>query len=138
MAAAAIPVLENLAIDAALTGPQGLVIAGGLVLVAGVLYYVQKGDKVKEKTVTTEQEKEKFEPCCCGMMHCPGARGPSGKFKLHFHMKKSRKEAEEAAKHYPGADGALHHATNVVDKYPHFHPTRKGAKIPGVHFQYPG
>ena len=53
-------------------------------------------------------------------------------------MKKSRKEAEEAAKHYPLSNGVIYHASNTTDKYPHFHPARNGVKIPGVHFCFPG
>lgn len=138
--AAAIPVLETLAIDAAVTGPQGLVIAGGLILVAGILYYVHKGDVVEETKVRQPtKDKERFEPCCCGMMHRSSDRGPSGKFKVHFIMKNSRKEAEEAARHYGGADGVEHHPSNTHehDKYPHYHPTKNGQKISGIHFQYP-
>ena len=68
--------------------------------------------------------------CCCGC-------GPSGLPKIHFIMKRSRKEAEEAARHYPGANGVEYHAHNMNDCYPHYHPTRNGKKIPGVHFQFP-
>jgi hypothetical protein len=56
---------------------------------------------------------------------------------MHCTLKSSRKDAEEAARHYANADGVEHHASNTTDGYSHFHPTRGGVKIPGVHFQYP-
>lgn len=95
--------------------------------------YAKKiGDKIQvDSAVSSFIEKEKANCCCCGY-------GPSGLPKVHFIMKSSRKEAEEAARHYPGADGVLYHPTNTKDKYPHFHPTKNGKKISGVHFQFPG
>ena len=92
----------------------------------------QVGDKIQiDSKVRDFIDREKKNSCCCGL-------GPSGKYKVHFIMKANRKEAEEAARHYPGANGVEYHPTNTKDKYPHFHPTKNGVKIPGVHFQFPG
>ncbi|KAK8897683.1 hypothetical protein M9Y10_015647 [Tritrichomonas musculus] len=95
----------------------------GVVKRVGETVYVDAKVRDKIKEVEARQ-------CCCGC-------GPSGLPKLHFIMKSSRKEAEEAARHYPGANGVLYHPTNTSDNFPHFHPTKNGIKIPGVHFQFP-
>ncbi|KAG4103576.1 hypothetical protein H8356DRAFT_1072577 [Neocallimastix lanati (nom. inval.)] len=108
----------------------GTVIAAGVVLIAGVYFIAKAGEKVKDIAVTAESMKKQKE-CCCN------AVGPSGKFKLHFIMLPSKKKAEEAARHYANANGVECHPSNTKDKFPHYHPTRNGKKIPGVHFQYP-
>jgi hypothetical protein len=116
-------------------GPVG-VIAGGIVTVAGWIWlknvdgayvFATVGEKLLELERTT-----RLSHCCCG------AVGPSGKFKVHCILKSSRKEAEDAARHYANANGVEYHSGTASDSYPHFHPTRNGVKIPGVHFQFPG
>ena len=91
-------------------------------------------DKAVKDFVDEIKEDNNRGRCCCG---CDNSIGPSGKYKVHFIMKSNRKEALEAALHYENADGVEYHPSNAKDKYPHFHPTRKGKKIPGVHFQFP-
>ena len=71
---------------------------------------------------------------CC----CEGGRNILPR--LHFIKKKSRKEAYEAARHYPGSNGVMYHPHNTSDNLPHFHPTYDYGgkrKIPGIHFQFP-
>ena len=104
--------------------------AAGLAAVGVVNWLTNSSTVYVDARVRDHIENKKKNMCCC--------EGPSGKPKLHFIMKKSRKEAEEAALHYGNANGVVHHASNTHDNYPHFHPTRDGKKIPGVHFQYPG
>ena len=108
----------------------GVVIGAGVLLVAGIYLYVKQGEKVADVAITAEKTK-KQRGCCCNSI------GPSGNYKLHFVMLPSRKKAEEAARHYPCANGAEYHASNTKDKFQHFHPTKNGVKIPGVHFQFP-
>ena len=109
---------------------SGTVIASGVILVGGIYLMAKAGEKIEE-VVKTAAERKKYEVCCCSKV------GPSGQFKNHFIMKSSRKEAEEAAKHYGNANGVEYHPHNKKDKYPHFHPTRDGKHIPGIHFQFP-
>ena len=106
----------------------GTVITTGVIVVGGMFLMAKAGEKI-EDVVRTASERKKYNVCCC--------QGPSGNYINHFIMKKSKKEAEEAAKHYGNANGAELHAHNTKDNYPHFHPTRNGVKIPGVHFQFP-
>ena len=108
----------------------GTVLVTGVILVGGIYLMAKKGEKISD-VAKTASIREQYEICCCNQV------GPSGKFKNHFIMKSSRKEAEEAARHYGKANGVEFHPHNKVDKYPHFHPTKNGVKIPGVHFQFP-
>ena len=108
----------------------GTVIASGVLLIGGVFIVAKAGEKISE-VVKTASSRKKYEICCCNQI------GPSGLFKVHFIMKASRKEAEEAARHYKNANGVEFHPHNQKDPLPHFHPTRNGEKIPGVHFQFP-
>lgn len=102
----------------------------GFLCTIGVVKKV--GEEIKvDSAVNDFIKKEEKNSCCCGL-------GPSGKYKVHFIMKANRKEAEEAALHYGKANGVLYHPSNTKDRYPHFHPTRNGKKISGVHFQFPG
>ena len=88
------------------------------------------GEKISDAARTASTRKQ-YEVCCCNQV------GPSGFYKLHFIMKKSMKEAEESARHYNNVNGVEYHPSNTKDKFSHFHPTRNGVKIPGVHFQFP-
>jgi hypothetical protein len=108
---------------AAVAGAE--VIAEGILYLCGIATIALVGEKVADISSQTNDS-----DCCCGV------RGPSGKFKQHFILKGSRKAAEEAARHYPGADGATHHTGTPSDVRPHFHPTKGGEKIHGVHFEY--
>ncbi len=108
----------------------GTVLVGGVIVVGGIYLMAKAGEKVKD-IAQTASKREQYEICCCNQVY------RSGHYKNHFIMKKSRKEAEEAAKHYGNANGVELHPHNTKDKYPHFHPTRNGVKIPGVHFQFP-
>ena len=115
---------------AAGTISAGTVLTAGVILAGGIYLLAKAGEKI-EDIKRTASKRQQYEICCCNLI------GPSGKFKNHFIMKKSRKEAEEAARHYGNANGVELHAHNTRDNYPHFHPTRDGNKIPGVHFQFP-
>ncbi|ORX84183.1 hypothetical protein BCR32DRAFT_277361 [Anaeromyces robustus] len=108
----------------------GIVITTGLLAIGSCYVIAKKGEKVKdiEAAVSSTPESKK---CCCGLI------GPSGAPYIHFVMKKSRKEAMEAALHYHNANGVELHPHNTKDKYPHYHPTRNGKKIPGIHIQFP-
>ena len=108
----------------------GTVIVTGVVLIGGIYLMAKAGEKISEVARTAASRKQ-YEVCCCNQV------GPSGFFKLHFIMKASRKDAEQAARHYGNENGVEYHPSNTKDKYPHFHPTRNGVKIPGVHFQFP-
>jgi hypothetical protein len=110
-------------VGAAVKGAE--VIVEGLLMLCGIATLAFKGEKLDEI-----ENRAGDSDCCCGV------RGPSGKFKQHFILKNSRKAAEEAARHYPGADGAEHHTGTDADVRPHFHPTKDGEKIPGIHFEY--
>jgi hypothetical protein len=103
-----------------------MVIADGLLWVAGVAVLAFAGEKVAEIA-----GREKDSECCCG------ARGPSGKPKQHFILKNSRKEALEAALHYGPADSVIPHSGYAQGVLPHFHPAKGGVKIVGApHFEY--
>jgi len=130
MVAPAIALIAASGLTAAEISIDGEIIAAGILFIAGCYVAAKKGEKVKEIENSTSN-REKYELCCCGRL------GPSGKPCNHVIMKKSRKEAEEAAKHYKNANGAKLDAHNKTDKYPHYHPTRDGVKIPGIHFQFP-
>ncbi|ORX47591.1 hypothetical protein BCR36DRAFT_584686 [Piromyces finnis] len=109
----------------------GVVVSAGVMLLKGGQYVSAKvGEKVKEIEASVSK-RNNYEKCCCDYL------GPSGKPCVHVILKKSRKEAEEAALHYKNADGVMYHPHNTKDKFPHFHPTKNGKKIPGVHFQFP-
>ena len=108
----------------------GTVVVSGVVLIGGIYLMAKAGEKIQD-IARTAATRQKYEVCCCNQV------GPSGKFKNHFIMKSSKKEAEEAARHYGNANGVEYHPHNTKDKYPHFHPTRNGQKIPSVHFQFP-
>ncbi|CAF1099117.1 unnamed protein product [Brachionus calyciflorus] len=64
--------------------------------------------------------------------------GPSGKPDLHFILKNSRADAEEAAKR-AGRGQPIHHTAHEPDQYPHFHPADRDGNIikNGQHFGYP-
>ena len=111
-------------------GPGGVVLVSGVVLVGGMYLMAKAGEKT-EDVVKTATKRKRFEVCCCNLI------GPSGSIKMHFITKSSRKAAEEAARHYGNANGVEYHPHNKTDKFPHFHPTRNGVKIPGIHFQFP-
>lgn len=123
--AAALPALYTIACEAieALGLTLTFLASYGVVKKVGELVYVDA--RVRDKI-----QEEENRQCCCGC-------GPSGLPRLHFIMKSSRKEAEEAARHYPGANGVEYHPSNTKDSFPHYHPTKNGKKIPGVHFQFP-
>ena len=103
----------------------------GVVLIGGIYLMAKAGEKISD-VVKTAASRKRYDVCCCNQV------GPSGFFKVHFIMKASRKDAEQAARHYLNANGVEYHPRNTIDKFPHFHPTRNGVKIPGVHFQFPG
>jgi hypothetical protein len=136
MAAAAIPVaivvgealIEGVLLCATAVGVAVGVAVRAAAVVKKLVEAVQGDDDGNDDT---DDDDDMDSQCCCG------ARGPSGKSKVHFIPKRSRKEAEEAARHYANADGVEHHASNTTDNSPHFHPTKGGVKIPGVHFQHP-
>ena len=114
-------------------------IAIGIACAIGVVGVISEAQKVQNNIKSSElpsdtvkQLEKKFgESCCCGKRVCN---------RLFFIKKKSKKEAKEAALHYFGAHGVMHHPHNTHDNLPHFHPTYDSQgryKIPGVHFQYP-
>jgi hypothetical protein len=88
----------------------------------------------QEVSKNTPKNDNNEEQCCCG-------EGRSTlPIRLHFIKKKSRKEAYEAARHFPGSHGVMYHPHNTKDNLPHFHPTydyEGSKKIPGIHFQFP-
>ena len=127
MGAAAVPVAQFFGHPAVRVGLMAL---AGLAAV-GHVAEISKND-VGEKKFEKDDT-----PCCCEYKKGEHSRPL---FYQHFIFKSSRKEAKEAALHYPHARGVMHHAHNSKEKYPHFHPTIDPAgkvKIPGVHFQYP-
>jgi hypothetical protein len=113
--------------QAILLAGEGIVVAEGFVVFCGMAVLAFVGEKLLDSLTRKNDSK-----CCCGL------QGPSGKFKQHFILKANRKEAEEAARHYPGANGVEHHTGTDGHVRPHFHPTKDGKKIPGVHFEYSG
>ena len=52
-----------------------------------------------------------------------------GEYMCHNIQCKSRKEAEEKARHFQNANGVIEHSG-------HFHAARNGVKISGYHFNY--
>ena len=111
-----------------LLGLLGL--AASALAAIGIINKVKDGYQVDSAVKAHIDKKQNEMTCCCS------AIGPSGKFKNHFIMCKSRKEAEDKARHYGNANGVELHTRNTKDSYPHFHPTRNGKKISGVHFQF--
>ena len=74
------------------------------------------------------------EECCCG-----NNNSCRRNFNV-FIFKSTKKEAYEAALHFPGAKGVVLHYHNKIDNIPHFHPTfdvEGKKKIPGIHVQFP-
>ena len=108
----------------------GVVIATGIIVVGGILLMAKVGEKVSE-VERTKTQREQFHVCCCNKV------GPSGKYMCHNFNFSSRKEAEEAARHFQNANGVELHYHDTHGSSPHFHPTRNGAKIPGYHFCFP-
>jgi len=110
---------------------SGIVVISGLLLIGSAIYVMAEAGERVADVFSTSNTREKYKKCCCGYL------GPSGEPCVHVIMKKSRKEAEEAALHYGNANGVEFHPHNTHDKFPHFHPTRNNVKIPGVHFCFP-
>ena len=74
------------------------------------------------------------EKCCCGSINSCRRN-----YNI-FIYKSTKKEAYEAALHFPRAKGAVLHYHNTTDNIPHFHPTfdvEGKKKIPGIHIQFP-
>ena len=74
------------------------------------------------------------EECCCGSVDA------IRKNYNIFIYKSTKKEAYEAALHFPRAKGAVLHYHNKIDNIPHFHPTfdvEGKKKIPGIHIRFP-
>ena len=68
--------------------------------------------KAEEKIsdcANTSVSKIKYEICSCNKI------GQSGLFKIHFILKPSKNEAEEAARHIGNANGAEYHSRNAKD-----------------------
>ena len=126
MGVAAIPTIINIAQN------PGFQIA--LAAVVGLAAAANSGN-IRSSTSEDAQKyglKIPEEECCCGQKpRC---------YRLYFIKMKSKKEAKEAALHYPGSHGVMYHPHNNYDNFPHYHPTYDYAgikKIPGVHFQFP-
>ena len=100
----------------------GTVIAAGIVVVGGIFLFAKIGETVGEITRTMSKRK-KYTVCCCNKV------GPSGEYMCHNIQCKSRKEAEERARHF-------HNANGVIEHNRHFHAARNGEKISGYHFNY--
>ena len=123
MGAVAIPAVQIFSNPAVRTG----------LIALATIAVVSSGVKVAQENSGSKNDNE--EPCCCEYK-----RDKNAYYRNHFIFKSSKKEAKEAALHYRGARGVMHHAHNSKDNYPHYHPTIDPAgliKIPGVHFQYP-
>ena len=101
----------------------GTVIATGIILVGGILLFAKIGEKLGDVSKTMSQRK-KYTVCCCNKV------GPSGQYMCHNIQCKSRKDAEEKARHFHNANGVIEHPG-------HFHAARNGLKISGYHFNYP-
>ena len=125
---------------------------GQLVPVSASIAHERNKDKILEELQRQTKEDQKWAqsvaeniknldlkneddiPCCCGI------KPPCRRFKNLVIFKKSKKEAKEAALHFPKAKGCVLHPHNTTDNLPHFHPTFDPFgkfKIPGVHFQFP-
>ena len=98
----------------------GTVVAGGIIVIGGLLLLAKIGEKIGDIQRTAAQRKQ-YTICCCNKV------GPSGQYKCHNIMCKSRKDAEEKARHFHNANGVVLHSG-------HFHATRDGKKISGYHF----
>ena len=100
----------------------GTVIATGIVIVGGILLFAKIGEKLNDISKDMSKRK-KYTVCCCNKV------GPSGEYMCHnFHFN-SRKEAENAARHFQNSNGVISHNR-------HFHAARNGVKISGYHFNY--
>ena len=100
----------------------GAVIATGIIAIGGILLFAKIGEKIAD-VANSMSKRKKYKVCCCNKV------GPSGEYMCHNIKCKSRKEAEEKARHHYNANGVLEHPG-------HFHATRNGVKISGYHFLY--
>ena len=100
----------------------GAVVATGIIAVGGILLIAKIGEKIGDIAKSMSQRK-KYTICCCNKV------GPSGEYMCHNIQCKSRKEAEEKARHFQNANGVIEHSG-------HFHAARNGVKISGYHFNY--
>ena len=100
----------------------GAVVATGIIAVGGILLFAKIGEKIGDIAKSMSQRK-KYTICCCNKV------GPSGEYMCHNIQCKSRKEAEEKARHFQNANGVIEHSG-------HFHAARNGVKISGYHFNY--
>ena len=71
----------------------GAVIATGIIVVGGILLMAKVGDKIS-KVERTKTQRQQYQVCCCNKV------GPSGKYMCHIFNFNSRKEDEEAARHF--------------------------------------
>ena len=72
--------------------------------------------------------------CCCASVNS------NRRIYNIFIYKSTKKEAYEAALHFPRAKGAVLHYHNTIDNIPHYHPTydvEGKKKIPGIHIRFP-
>ena len=126
------PSIANILAGAGLavgTVSGGAVIATGIIVVGGILLMAKVGEKISE-VERTKSQREQFHVCCCNKV------GPSGKYMCHNFYFNSRKEAEEAARHFQNSNGVELHYHDTRGSSPHFHATRNGAKISGYHFYF--
>ena len=100
----------------------GAVVATGIIAVGGILLIAKIGEKIGDIAKSMSQRK-KYTICCSNKV------GPSGEYMCHNIQCKSRKEAEEKARHFQNANGVIEHSG-------HFHAARNGVKISGYHFNY--
>ncbi len=100
----------------------GTVIAAGIIAVGGILLFAKIGETIGDITKSMSKRK-KYTVCCCNKV------GPSGEYMCHNIHCKSRKDAEDKARHFHNANGVIEHSG-------HFHAARNGVKISGYHFIY--
>ena len=98
----------------------GAVVVGGIIVVGGLFLLSKLGETIGEIQKTASKRKQ-YTVCCCNKI------GPSGQYMCHNIRCKSRKEAEEKARHFHNANGTVLHNG-------HYHATRDGKKISGYHF----
>ena len=100
----------------------GAVIATGVIILGGIYLVAKIGETIKE-VAESKSQRQQYTVCCCNKV------GPSGKYMCHNILFKSRKDAEEAARHFQNSNGVIQHSG-------HFHAARNGKKISGYHFCY--